>query len=187
VSNQSYPEASVVYRRLWQYVTPHKLIGLIAVLGMAATALVEGSLVYLLRPLTDEALVAKNLEESSWIPFAFAAILAARGLSGFATEASLGYIGRSVISSLRRGVFRKFLTLPTRYFDEQSTGPLLSRLTYNVEMVAESVTSVVTIAIRDVLTVIAAFVVMIVQSPKLTVSASRSGATADVYRTQSER
>jgi subfamily B ATP-binding cassette protein MsbA len=169
VSNQSYPEASVVYRRLWQYVTPHKLIGLIAVLGMAATALVEGSLVYLLRPLTDEALVAKNLEESSWIPFAFAAILAARGLSGFATEASLGYIGRSVISSLRRGVFRKFLTLPTRYFDEQSTGPLLSRLTYNVEMVAESVTSVVTIAIHDVLTVIAAFVVMIVQSPKLTV------------------
>ena len=37
------------------------------------------------------------------------------------------------------------------------TGPLLSRMTYNVEMVAESVTSVVTIAIRDVLTVFAAF------------------------------
>lgn len=169
MSKQTYPNAGVVYRRLWQYVTPHKLIGLIAVLGMAATALVEGSLVYLLRPLTDEALVAKNLEESAWIPFAFAFILAARGLSGFATEASLGYIGRNVISSLRRDVFRKFLTLPTRYFDEQSTGPLLTRLTYNVEMVAESVTSVVTIAIRDVLTVIAAFVVMIVQSPKLTI------------------
>jgi subfamily B ATP-binding cassette protein MsbA len=66
-------------------------------------------------------------------------------------------------------VFRKFLTLPTRFFEEQSTGPLLSRLTYNVEMVAESVTSVVTIAVRDVLTVIAAFVVMILQSPKLTI------------------
>ena len=169
MSKQSHPEAAVVYRRLWQYVTPHKLIGFIAILGMAATALVEGSLVYLLRPLTDEALVAKNLEESAWIPVAFAAILAARGLSGFATEASLGYIGRSVISSLRRDVFRKFLTLPTRYFDRQSAGPLLSRLTYNVEMVAESVTSVVTIAIRDVLTVVAAFVVMIIQSPKLTV------------------
>jgi subfamily B ATP-binding cassette protein MsbA len=169
VSKQTHPDTGVVYRRLWQYVTPHKLIGLIAILGMAATALVEGSLVWLLRPLTDEALVAKNLEGSAWIPLAFAAILAARGLSGYATEASLGYIGRSVISSLRRGVFRKFLTLPTRYFDEQSVGPLLSRLTYNVEMVAESVTSVVTIAIRDVLTVVAAFVVMIVQSPKLTI------------------
>jgi subfamily B ATP-binding cassette protein MsbA len=136
---------------------------------MAATAAVEGSLVYLLRPLTDEALVEQNLETHRWIPIAFATILAARGLSGYATEASLGYIGRSVISSLRRGVFRKFLTLPTRYFDNQSAGPLLSRLTYNVEMVAESVTSVVTILIRDVLTVIAAFAVMIIQSPKLTI------------------
>jgi subfamily B ATP-binding cassette protein MsbA len=169
VSKQPLPNAGAIYRRLWTYVTPHKLVGLIAILGMAATAAVEGSLVYLLRPLTDEALVEQNLETHRWIPIAFAAILAARGLSGFATEASLGYIGRSVISSLRRGVFRKFLTLPTRYFDQQSAGPLLSRLTYNVEMVAESVTSVVTILIRDVLTVIAAFTVMIIQSPKLTI------------------
>ena len=169
MSNRPIPNAGVVYRRLWTYVTPHKMVGLIAILGMAATAAVEGSLVYLLRPLTDEALVAQNLETHRWIPFAFAAILAARGLSGFATEASLGYIGRSVISSLRRGVFRKFLTLPARYFDQQSAGPLLSRLTYNVEMVAESVTSVVTILIRDVLTVVAAFAVMIIQSPKLTI------------------
>ena len=162
-------KAGDVYRRLWQYVVPHKLIGLIAMVGMAASAVIEASLVYLLEPLTDEALVARNLEATKWMPFAFAAILAGRGLSGFATEASLGYIGRNVISSLRRGVFRKFLTLPTRFFDKQSTGPLLSRLTYNVEMVAESVTSVVTIAIRDVLTVVAAFVVMILQSPKLTI------------------
>jgi subfamily B ATP-binding cassette protein MsbA len=151
-------------------VLPHKLIGLIAIVGMAASAVIEASLVYLLEPLMDETLVAQNLETSRWIPFAFASILAARGISGFATEASLGYIGRSVISALRRGVFRKFLTLPARYFESQSTGPLLSRLTYNVEMVAESVTSVVTIAIRDVLTVIAAVTVMIIQSPKMAMS-----------------
>ena len=161
--------AATAYRRLWQFVTPHKLIGLIAVVGMAATAVIEASLVYLLEPLMDEALVERNLETARWMPFAFAAIFIARGVSGFATEASLGYIGRSVISALRRGVFRKFLTLPTRFFEEQATGPLLSRLTYNVEMVAESVTSVVTIAIRDVLTVLAAFTVMLLQSPKLTI------------------
>ena len=157
-----------VYSRLWRYVTPHKLIGLIAVIGMTATALIEGSLVLLLEPLLDEALVARNLTTVKWLPVAFVAIFILRGVSGFATEASLGWIGRSVISSLRRDVFRKFLTLPTRFFDKQTTGPLLSRMTYNVEMVAESVTSVVTIAIRDVLTVFAAIGVMLYQSPKLT-------------------
>lgn len=148
---------------------PHKGIGLIAVIGMAATALIEASLVYLLEPLMDEALVARNLETARWLPIAFIAIFIARGIAGFATEASLGWIGRSVISSLRREVFSKFLTLPSRFFDDRTAGPLLSRMTYNVEMVAESVTSVVTIGIRDVLTVIAAFGVMLIQSPRLTV------------------
>lgn len=148
---------------------PHKGIGLIAVIGMAATALIEASLVYLLEPLMDEALVARNLETARWLPIAFIAIFIARGIAGFATEASLGWIGRSVISSLRREVFNKFLTLPSRFFDDRTAGPLLSRMTYNVEMVAESVTSVVTIGIRDVLTVIAAFGVMLIQSPRLTV------------------
>ena len=146
---------------------PYKLVGFVAVLGMAATAVIEGSLVYLLEPLLDEALAAKNLETARWIPLAFVTIFIARGIAGFATEFSLGWIGRTVISDLRRNVFSKFLTLPTRFFEERTVGPLLSRLTYNVEMVAESVTSVVTIAIRDVLTVVAALTVMYIQSPKL--------------------
>jgi subfamily B ATP-binding cassette protein MsbA len=169
VASRIDPEVRVVYGRLWRYVTPHKLIGFIAVVGMTATAIVEAGLVYLLEPLMDEALVAQNLQTARWIPIAFMAIFILRGLAGFATEASLGWIGRQVISDLRQQVFGKFLTLPTRFFDAQSSGPLMSRMTYNVEMVAESVTSVVTIAIRDVLTVIAAFCVMIYHSPTLTV------------------
>jgi subfamily B ATP-binding cassette protein MsbA len=159
----------VVYGRLWGYVTPHKLVGLIAVICMVATALVEAGLVYLLAPLTDETLVNKNLDSSRWIPYAFFGIFILRGLSGFGTELSLGWIGRRVISDLRREVFDKLLTLPAGFFDSRAAGPLLSRMSYNVEMVAESVTNVVTIAIRDVMTVIAAFGVMLWFSPTLTV------------------
>ena len=112
-------DTGVIYRRLWRYVLPHKGIGLVAVIGMAATAFIEASLVYLLEPLMDEALVAKNLETAKWLPIAFIAIFIARGIAGFATEASLGWIGRAVISSLRREVFNKFLTLPARFFSSQ--------------------------------------------------------------------
>ena len=135
---------------------------------MTATAIVEAGLVYLLQPLMDETMIAKQVESGNWIPLAFLIIFILRGISGFATEYSLGWIGRSVISDLRRQVFNKFLTLPIKFFDAQAAGPLLSRLTYNVEMVAESVTSVVTIAVRDTLTVIAAFGVMLYHSPMLT-------------------
>lgn len=161
------PRVKAVYGRLWRYVMPHKVIGLIAVVAMTATAIVEAGMVWLVEPLMDETLVAHNLETARWMPMAFVGIFISRGLAGFATEASLGWIGRSVISSLRRDVFRKFLTLPSRYIETHSTGPMLSRMTYNVEMVAESVTNVVTVMVRDLLTVCAAITVMIYQSQRL--------------------
>ncbi len=167
MTNRLDPRVKVVYGRLWRYVMPHKIIGLIAVIAMAATAVVEASMVWLVEPLMDETLVAHNLETARWMPVAFVIIFIGRGIAGFATESSLGWIGRSVISDLRRDVFKKFLTLPTKFIETHSTGPMLSRMTYNVEMVAESVTNVVTVMVRDLLTVIAAMGVMIYQSPRL--------------------
>jgi len=156
-----------VYRRLWKYVARHRLIGLIAVIAMIGTALVEVTMVWLVEPLVDETLVEHRLETARWLPIAFAAIFFLRGFTGFATEASLGWIGRSMISSLRLEVFGKFLTLPTKFFENHSTAPMMSRMIYNVEMVAESVTSVVVIAVRDSLTVLAAMSLMVYQSPRL--------------------
>ena len=167
MSNRLDPRVKDVYGRLWRYVMPHRAIGLIAVIAMATAALVEAAMVWLVEPLMDETLVAHNLETARWMPFAFVAIFIGRGIAGFASEASLGYIGRSVISALRRDVFNKFLTLPSRFIEKHAMGPMLSRMTYNVEMIAESVTTVVTIAVRDLLTVLAAMGVMIYQSVRL--------------------
>lgn len=161
------PRVRQIYGRLWRYVTPHKLMGFIAIVAMASTAIVETAMLWLVEPLMDETLVAHNLETARWMPFAFIGVFLSRGITGFATEASLGWIGRSVISSLRREVFRKFLTLPARFLEANATGPMLSRMTYNVEMVAESVTNVVTIMVRDLLTIVAMIGLMIYQSPRL--------------------
>ena len=163
-------EALETYKRLWGYVKPYKLIGFIALMAMIGTALIEMTMVALIEPLMDEALVAKNIEATRWLPIAFIAVFLLRGISGFATEASLGWIGRGVISSLRREVFEKFLKLPVKFFEKNSNGRILSKMTYNVEMISESVTNVVTILIRDILTVIAAIGLMIYQSPRLFVS-----------------
>lgn len=156
-----------IYKRLWSYVTPYRVVGLIAIFSMAATAFVEMIMVALVEPLMDETLVAKNLEASRWLPIAFIGIFVIRGFMGFASEASLGWIGRNVISTLRREVFEKFLTLPISFFEKRKKGSIISKITYNVEMISESVTHVVTILIRDVLTVIAAIALMIYQSPRL--------------------
>lgn len=162
------PDAAAIYRRLWSYVTPNFGIFVVGLIAMVFTALTEAALVQLLEPLLNRLFVQKDEDIRLWLASAFVIVFILRGLSGFATEFSLGWIGRGVISSLRRQVFQRFLKLPMGFFDREEMGPLMSRLTYNVEMVAESVTSVVTIAVRDVLTVIAAIAVMLYNSVTLT-------------------
>jgi subfamily B ATP-binding cassette protein MsbA len=162
------PHLLEVYRRLWRYVVPYWSMAIAAVIAMAAAAAVEATLIVLLKPLTDQTLVEHNLETARWMPWAFIGIFIVRGIAGYTSEYCLGWIGRSVISSLRRNVFQKFLTLPTRFFETQASGPLMSRMTYNTEMVAEAGANVVTVMVRDFLTVIACTGVMIWHSARLT-------------------
>jgi ATP-binding cassette, subfamily B, bacterial MsbA len=55
---------------------------------------------------------------------------------------------------MRREVFAKFLVLPTRFYDTSSSGALLSRLTFNIEQVAQAASQVLTTLFKDVLTIL---------------------------------
>ena len=59
-----------------------------------------------------------------------------------------------MIKSLRGELFSHYLHLPSLYFDGQQSGQMLSRLTYNIELVAEATTNAITVVIRDTLTIL---------------------------------
>lgn len=139
----------------------------VAAIGMVMTAAVEAGLSLLMKPLTDVALVGQSGTIARWMPMAFVGVFLARGLAGFMSEYALGWIGRHVITDLRRDVFEKYLALPSGFFDVRSSGPLLSLVTYNIEMIAESATNVVTIVIRDSLKLLALIGVMLYTSVRL--------------------
>ena len=77
------PHLLNVYRRLWRYVVPHWGMAIAAVIAMAAAAGVEATLIILLKPLTDQTLVAHNLETARWMPWAFIGIFILRGVAGY--------------------------------------------------------------------------------------------------------
>ena len=58
-----------------------------------------------------------------------------------------------MINTIRAELFAKYLQLPTAWYERESSGPMLSRLTYNAELVADAATNSVTILIRDSLTI----------------------------------
>jgi len=100
-------------------------------------------------------------------PLAILVLFLMRGLSGFASGYALAWIGRRIIKLLRAELFGKFLRLPTTYFDLTTGGDLLARLAYNIEQVASATSDVVTVLIRDSLTIVGLIAYMTWLSPPL--------------------
>src|SRR5699024_5153705 len=75
-----------------------------------------------------------------------------------------------LIADLRSALFDRYLELPAAYFDRESSGQMISRVTYNTEQVANAATKALIGISRDVMTVIALFGVMLIQSWRLTTS-----------------
>ena len=65
----------------------------------------------------------------------------------------MGYVGRRVVTRLRGEVFRRVLQFPISYFDRNSAGALLSRLTYNTEQIGSATTDSVMSVLTTTLTI----------------------------------
>ena len=163
-----------IYRRLIGYCFPHWKVFLIAALGMAVYAATDTGFAYLINKLIGAIGKPPATEEPyqelirRWLPLGILLLFLVRGTGEFASTYGIGWIGRQIIKRLRGEVFTKFLDLPTRFFDTTVAGMQLSKLTFNIEQVADATSNVVTVLIRDSLTTVGLIGYMIYLSPALT-------------------
>ena len=148
------PDGLVLYRRLLLYGLPYWKIFLLAVLAMILFAATDTGFAALMKPMLDGNFVDKNPDVIKMVPLALVGLFLFRGLSGFISRYAMTWIGRNIIHTLRSDMYERLLHLPSSYFDRQATGRLLSKLTYDVEQVAEASTNTVTILVRDSLTLL---------------------------------
>jgi subfamily B ATP-binding cassette protein MsbA len=166
---QAESSAAATYRRLLRYLRPHIWL-VVAAFVPAAIYAVLGTFVPLLMSQWIDALrdVVLNADRAWQIPLLIVVLFPLRGAMDFLMVYGLAWVGRSVIRELRGEVFAHYLVLPTRYFDQGSSGALIAKLTYNTEQVAEAISSAIVIALRDTIAILALLIMMIGMSPKLT-------------------
>ena len=143
-----------IYKRLLSYVLPFWKIFALAVFGMIIYALTQPAFAALIKPLLDKSFVQHDPRSIRLIPLLVIALFVLRGLAGFFATYFISWVGRNVIKTLRAQAFTQLLRLPTRYYDASSSGMLISKLTYNIEQVAEATTNVITVLIQDGLTIV---------------------------------
>ncbi|HPF25393.1 MAG: lipid A export permease/ATP-binding protein MsbA [Steroidobacteraceae bacterium] len=144
-----------VYKRLLSYARPHLGMFSIGVLGMCLFASTDAALAWFVRYFLNSAFVIKDPNVLWAVPLGVVVLFLLRGIGDYVANYFPGYVGRQIIKALRGELFAHFLRLPAAYYDRASTAGMLSRLTYNIEQVAEATTNSITVLIRDTLTILA--------------------------------
>ena len=168
----SHPAASsrTLYLRLLSYVRPHARVFGLALLGMVAAAATEPLLPALIKPLLDGGFGAKSAE--AWPPVLYAGailgIFVVRGLLTFSSAFCLAWVANRVVLDLRSAMFARLVRFPTRFFDDNSSGVLLSRVAYDVQNVSAATTTALTVAIQDSIKVVGLLAFLLYLNWKLT-------------------
>jgi len=77
-------------------------------------------------------------------------------------------LGERIVADLRKATYAHILTLDPAFFLMTKTGEVLSRLTTDIQIVENLLTTSISVALRNVLMLIGGLAYMIVVSPKLT-------------------
>ena len=155
--HESWRNSRALYLRLLSYVRPHARIFGIAILGMVATAATEPLFPALMKPLLDGGF-SGGTANGYFTPLAFAlalvGIFVLRGVFFFVASYCSAWVSNRVVLDLRAEMFAKLVRFPASFFDERSSGALMSKIAYDVAGVTAAATSVLTVMVRDSLAVI---------------------------------
>ena len=78
-------------------------------------------------------------------------------------------LSRTVSRQMRQDVFEKLTALPVGYFDRYQTGEIISVITYDIDTVNQSLSNDLLHILQSIITVTAAFVMMMTIAPQLVV------------------
>jgi ATP-binding cassette subfamily B protein len=141
------------------------------VAGATAALLVAAGLVLLLgqgvRHLIDHGFSSHNPASLNTAAAAMFAVVAALAVATYARYYLVSWLGERTAADLRRDVFAHVITLAPGYFETARTGDVLSRMTADISVLQALVGSAISMALRNVLLLAGALVMLVVTSGKL--------------------
>lgn len=155
------------FRRLWPMIAPHKAGLIVAAVALVLNAAGDTLMLSLLKPLLDEGFGKSDKSVLIWMPLAVIGLMIIRGITSYISGYCISWVSGHVVMNMRRRLFGHMMGMPVAFFDQQSTGTLLSRITYDSEQVASSSSSALITVVREGASIIGLFIMMFYYSWQL--------------------
>jgi subfamily B ATP-binding cassette protein MsbA len=158
------------FKRLLQYVKPFKFIFAFAIVGMVINASIDALFISKIQTFIDEGITGQSSKVLAYAPIFVIVIFFLRGLSNFMATFGLGSVGSNVVMNMRQELYEKIMSLPVSFHDANSTGSLISKITYDTEQLENACSKALLVMVREGAFVIGLMTIMFYHSWQLSIA-----------------
>lgn len=155
-------KTGILYKRLLAYVKPFWPILALGIFANILYSLIDAGFTYMMRPFFDKSFINVDMNFIKKIPYIVLIGITLRGLVSSLGSYCMTWVARSVVKALREKVFKHILHLPADFYDEATSGQMLSKILYDVEQVAQVSADALTDIVQNTCLIIGFLTVMMV-------------------------
>ena len=141
--------AKVLYLRLLRYAWRYKLAFALGIFSLVIWSATNTGFLASIRQVIDDGFIKQSPDKLTQLPILLFGLMALRAVSGFISNFSMRWLGRYVVEDLRRDTFKRLMQLPVGFYDANSAGLIVSKLTFDAEQMSGACTKVVLTVVRD--------------------------------------
>jgi subfamily B ATP-binding cassette protein MsbA len=149
------------------YVRPHVKKIFFALSCMVIVASATAANAWMMQPALDKIFVEKDTKMLALIPIAVIILAMIKGIAGYGQSVAMAYLGRSIITDIKKELYNHLLYADVALLSGQSSGTLISRFTHDIEIMRYSIANILTGIGREALTLVFLVGVMFYQSWEL--------------------
>ncbi len=151
-----------LYFRILGYINRYRGAAIVSVVAMAVAGGVDAAIMRLLKSIVDGFSSLHSGEQALWVmPAVVFSLGAVRLASSFTYDYLSAWLAARVMEDLRVEVFGRLVRMPTSFYDQSSTGVLLSRVTFDISQIMDAGLSVLTVVVRDSVLALSLLAVML--------------------------
>jgi ATP-binding cassette, subfamily B, bacterial MsbA len=159
------------YRRLLPYVRPHLVTLAIGGVLALVVAAMDGVIAWLVQPAMDDIFIRRDLRMLVLIPLALLAAYVLKGAARYLQAYLMASVGERVVARLRRDLYTHIQGMPLAFFASMHSADLMARILTDVGRLARLSSSTLVLAVRQVATIAALLIVMVLREWLLTLAA----------------
>lgn len=159
-----------ILRRLLPYVLRYPSRFVFALVTMVVAAATEPWFASLMKPLVDVNFVGRDPARAFEVPLMILTIFFIRGAANFSNEYLMSWLSNRVVSEIRDEMFDRLIRLKSAYFDRNSGGRILSKVMNDAGQLSMIGASLLTVTVKDSVTVLGLFGYLFYQDWKLTLA-----------------